>query len=313
MLYQAGYEHHLLWAQQEARRVGPHDLGNPPAITVNQVIGPGPVPSVGMAENQARIHIAGQGAEADWQIGRFDRQLSVTWMPTDHAFLAMALRDHTIARSLEAPYGTRPSILGLPYFALQDGSADASLTSWQYVDCLVHALSLDYDEGQPVRATADIWTICAIQVTSNTNPPALSGDVFTWLGFDVELQSVSFRDLCQRVGVRLRHNLARKGCRRPAMSGGAPTALGRAPRRITPTRQELDVLLHFYALDHDRLPARWAWGDLELKAARADGAELRVLIDGQRLAEASRPTTPPGSVVTYTTGTQANIITISGT
>lgn len=311
MLYQVGHEHHLLWAAQDARRVGPRDLGTPAPIVADKVIGPGPAPITGVSQNQARIHVAGQGAEADWQIGRYERQLSVTWLPTDPAFLNMALRNHDIARTQEPPYGTSPSILGLPYFTLEDGIADATV-ALQHVDCLVHALSLDYDEGQPMRATADIWPICAINITPNANPPASSGDIFTWAQLDVELNSASFRDICQRVGVRLRHNLVRKGCRPATVSGGALTPLACAPRRITPTRQELDVLLHLYALDYDRLPARWAWGDLKLRASRPDGAEITVLIDGQRLAEATRPMAPPGSIVTYTTSTQANVITITG-
>ena len=316
MPYTAGWESYVLWGAQAQRQVSPLTTMDPAGIVVSEVGGPVTVPAYDRNDGASGVVLAGEGYPAGHVRGRREQSFNLNVQLASKTFLALALRQHDALIAAEPPFGALASCYGLPYFALEFGPDKLYQSDgygWQAVDCLVNSLSLDFDEGKVVEAGLDIWPICTVPRIAQENVAPPSGAVFTWGHLDITLNGSDVRDACNRVGIRVRHNLRRVGIRGILDDGtGLEWALSRTPRIIVPTKQEIEVLFQF--TDNSSLPSTWQWGAVGLSATKPailGGGTMDVEVNMQRLATHSRPEVRPGNLVTYSATTSARVISIS--
>lgn len=113
---------------------------------------------------------------------------------------------------------------------------------------VINSISLQYGEGQPVRAALDIMPTCRQVGSTQTFSEPSFGYPLTWNDFDFTINGTSYRNIIASAGIVIANNVQRRGVR-PNYSSGS-TELSRCPYALIPGVEKLQVQI----TTHDKLP-----------------------------------------------------------
>jgi hypothetical protein len=299
--FHAGHQAYGFYKALSAAAVAFDDLTDPALETeVSTPMGLMTFPGAQVTNNFQAIETIGSSMDVAQVPGRREVDLNTRIQVADGTFLLNALRDRSNLDGTDA-------VLGLPLFAAECGiGSDFGASAWayQYLDCLMNSLRLDYREGQPVSADVQIMAMVELAQASPAALALSDADVLMWTHLSWVVGGIDYRPILSECGLQINNNVQRTGIRNVLMSGATELGISRTCYKQVPLLEKITVNFGMY----DRIPAALAtandWGTLTMRAevpgTGAGRNYFEVAISHNFLNRSNRQQTPANQIMRWT-------------
>ena len=298
----AGHQATGFYKAETAQLVSMQAVADPALQTgVTTPMGLMTFPGSQITNNFQAIETIGSSLDVGQQPGRQEVGLNTRIQIANGEFLLNALRDRT--KLSTAGYN-----MGLPWFCAECGiGSDFGASAWayQYLDCLIDSLRLDYREGQPVSADVQMLAMCRLAQASPGAMSVANASVLMWTHLSWVVGTIDYRPILSECGVQINNNVQRTGIRNLMYSAGTTElAISRTCYKMVPLLEKVTVNFGLY----DRIPSALDtvsdWGTLTMRAeVPGTGAGrnfFQVAISHNFLNRTNRQQTPANQIMRWT-------------
>lgn len=311
--FRAGHFGYTFFKRSTGKLVLPHTVTDPaPVGGVSTPVAIMPMPGIQRSEGFMAVESAGSYRDlGQVPSGRREFTINKRFQVADGSFLGLAIRDE----STPSVAGVR---WGLPLFTLEDGfdnRYEAETYAYQYVDCLMDTVRIDYAEGQPVNIDATVFALAEIPQPSPQQRALAAADILCWKDLQFIHDGVNYKPIISRASVTINNNVSREGFRDQLGALGSELAISRTALDMLPMTEKVQVS---YGL-RDKLPAALMgtsdWGEIIMRAEQpgvgAGRKWLQVVISHSFLNRWGRGQVPAGQAVTFTGDTASYAVTLT--